>query len=369
MLKIKLTTATIFSLSLAAHAASISTYSQLRSNLEKTSKKNMVELINEFLKVSHPSRMVGTPGHLKAQEWLVAKIKSYDQKNSGTLIQEKFQPDIEEAKNFYQKDFKEQLIDKKVPTTHPEYQKWFKFTEHMKQKADQLKSEPGVNIIWEKPGLNTQKWLVVTAHYDTISHDVKTTLIDEKNSMPGANYNASGVAVALSLVKILATVDLNYSVQVVFLDWQGIGFLGSYHHAKSLKNSARNVLGVMNLDMLGQDSSYFDKTKKLGNMGVYLRARPDEESWVKKLATHGTRMTKKMDFEIKPNGFENSDNIRFWEQGFLSATYTQNWEEDFNPKFYQTPQDTPETLNHDTLYYGYQYLGGAVLGTLLDITK
>jgi hypothetical protein len=53
----------------------------------------------------------------------------------------------------------------------------------------------------------------------------------------------------------------------------------------------------------------------------------------------------------------------------MGGTFSQNWEDDFNPKFYQTPQDTPETLNHQTLYSSYQYLGGAVLGTLLDISQ
>jgi hypothetical protein len=72
---------------------------------------------------------------------------------------------------------------------------------------------------------------------------------------------------------------------------------------------------------------------------------------------------------MKPIGFENSDNFRFWENGFIGGTFTQNWEDDFNPKFYQTPQDTPETLNHQTLYSAYQYLGGATLGILLDLTK
>jgi len=365
---IKLTLVLISSFISSVGLCAPSTYSQMKSLLDKSSQKDVVGLVSEVVKVSAPSRMIGKPGHQKARDWIAAKVGSFDPKGSGKLIQEKFLPNIEAAKSFYQKDFDQQL-EGKVPTTHPEYQKWLKFTQHMKLTADSLKDTSAVNLIWEKTGINTKKWLVITAHYDTISHNPQTLLIDDKANMPGANYNGSGVAVLLSLIKVLAQTDLNYSVQVVFLDWQGVGFLGSLQHAQALKRSGREVMGVMNLEMLGQDTSYFDKTKKTGNMSVYYRSEPQEESFVKQLTGHGKMITEKVSFEMKPKGFENSDNIRFWEEGFLAATFTQNWEEDFNPKFYQTPQDTPETLNHDTLYHGYRYLGGAALGMLLDITK
>lgn len=310
--------------------------------------------------------MVGMPGHEKAKNWLIKNIKGYDKKSSGKLSVINFTPDAEEAKRFYQKDFDEK-VEGKISKVHPDYQKWLKFTSYMKGIVDKYKSHEGTNIVWEKQGIDTSKILLITAHYDTISHDPTSLLITETKPMPGANFNASGVAVALALIKNLAQIDLNYSVQVVFLDWQGIGFLGSYEYAKLMKDKAKNIMGVINLEMLGQDTSFMDKAKKTGNMSVYFR--PEDENFVKQLNKHGEKITSKITFEMKPQGFDNSDNVRFWEQGIIAATYSQNWEDDFNPKFYQTPQDTPETLNHETLYHAYQYLGGAVMGILLDITK
>ena len=237
----------------------------------------------------------------------------------------------------------------------------------MKLSAEKLKSVNGKNIIWQKAGIDSSKVLVVTAHYDTISHHKESLLINEQEAMPGANFNASGVVVALKLIQVLSQIDLNYSVQVVFLDWQGIGFLGSWYHAQQLKKSTQTILGVVNLEMLGQDTSFFDKTKKTGNMGVYYR--PQDEAFIRKLTQHGEKINQQVSFELKPVGFANSDNFRYWDQGILAGTFTQNWEMDFNPKFYQTPQDTSETLNQQTLYNGYQYIGGAVIGVLLDLTK
>jgi Peptidase family M28 len=358
----------IFNFSISAFGKAPGTFVQLRSELQRVTQRNIVEWVNGLVKAGAPSRMVGLPGHDMARDYIQQTIVSLDPKSTGKLIVSSVPVDVEAVKRFYQNDFDEKL-EGKVPSTHPEYRKWLRFTQSMKALAENKKSFPVQNITWEKAGLNSEKMLVVSAHYDTISHDKNTLLVNEKEQMPGANYNASGVSVALGLIKVLAGMDLNYSVRVVFLDWQGIGFHGSAQYAKELKDSGKDIMGVMNLEMLGQDTSFFDKTKKNGNMSVYLRNLSDEEKWVKKLTENGKNVTQKVSFEMKPNNFESSDNIRFWEQGFKSATFSQNWEDDFNPKFYQTSQDTAETLNHETLWYAYQYVGGALIGELLDLTK
>lgn len=363
---LKLITLAIFSCAISAHARAPGTYTQLRSEISKITQKNLVETVNKFVSESAPSRMIGKPGHDKARDFIVKSIQTIDPKSTGKLIVNTFTPDIEEAKRFYQEEFNNK-VEGKIPQTHPEYQKWLRFTTYIKAEAERFKSIQGTNIVWEKTGLKTNKVLLLTAHYDTITLDTKTMKIPENEPMPGANYNATGVAVALNLIKVLAQIDLNYTVQVVFLDWQSIGFLGSYEYAKDLKRTKKEIMGFVNLEMLGQDTAFIDKTKKKGNMVVYFR--PEDEKFVRKLNEHGTKMTSKVQFEMKPIGFEQSDNFRFWDQGFIGGTYTQNWEEDFNPKFFQTNQDTPETLNHETLYHAYQYLGGATMGTLLDITQ
>jgi hypothetical protein len=355
----------IFSLPLAQAKAPAS-YSQIRMELMSFTQKDLLNSLTTFVRESSPSRMVGQPGHEKAQAWLKKTILENDPKNTGSLREVSFSPDIEEAKAFYQKDFDEK-VEGKISPANPDYKKWLTFTSYMKGHAEKLRSTQGVNLIWEKVGKDPSKVLVVTAHYDTISHDPKTLLIADKAAMPGANFNASGVSIALGMIKALAKMDLNYSVQITFLDWQGIGFLGSYHYARELKSSGKAILGVMNLEMLGQDTSFFDKTKKTGNMCVYYR--PQDESFIQILQKHGPKITDKITFEAKPQGFENSDNFRFSEQGILSGTFSQNWEEDFNPKFFQSPQDTPETLNHQTLFSAFQYLTGALMATLGDVTK
>jgi Peptidase family M28 len=352
-------------------ASSPSTFISARSELQKVAQRKVINYVNELVSVSAPSRMIGMPGHEKAKTYIFEAIKKADAKSSGKLSLVTFNPDVEEAKRFYQKDFDEK-VEGKFNKMSAEYSRWNKFTKMMKDLAEKMKDTKGDNIIWEKSGLNSNKVLIITAHYDTISFDAQTMFIKPNEAMPGANYNASGVAVALSLIDTLSQFNLNYSVQVAFLDWQGIGYLGSYQYAKELKDlkkTGKEIIGVMNLEMLGQDTSYLDKVKKNGNMSVYTRPVSAEENWVKGLQAMGGKVSNKVTFELKPNSFENSDTFRFWEQDLKAATFSQNWEEDFNPKFYQTPLDTPETLNHETLYNSYLFIGGGVLGTLLDLTK
>ncbi len=361
-LMLKLIILAAFSLPEAFALRSPSTYFQLKNDLLRTSQKEILTFVNEIVSVSKPSRMVGKAGHTKAHAWLVEEIKKLDPKESGKIIRQDIAPDISEAKRFYESD-----LAKKKST--PEFSKWQKFSESMIEKSKSLSEEKVQNIIWEKAGLDSKKLLVITAHYDTISHDPSSLLIREDALMPGANFNASGVAVALGLIKTLAKFNLNYSVQIVFLDWQGVGFLGSFHHAKLLKESKKEVLGVLNLEMLGQDTTYLDKTKKLGNMKLYLNHNEEEEKWASKLLVHGQKMTSRVDFTLTPNNFDDSDNFRYSDVGFKTVTFSQDWENDFNPKFYQTSQDTPETLNHLTLYHNYLFIGGVSGGILLDLTK
>lgn len=336
------------SLSSLTFAKAPSTYFQVRNLISKTSQNEFIRTLNQFVKASSPSRMIGKPGHDNAVSFITDTIKAFDPKSTGKTTVDKFTPDISEAKNFYSR-----TSDRR--------------SSHLKKAAQKFSSLPGTNIIWEKEGLNPDKLLVVTAHYDTISLDNTTSQISENAAMPGANYNASGIAVALNLIKALAQSDLNYTVQVVFLDWQGIALLGSHHHAKELKKNKKDVLGFINLERLGQDTSFLDKTKQTGNMIVH--CRPQDEKFISGLNQHGLKMTSTVTFTPKMIELKDSDSHRFWEQGLQGGTFTQNIEDDFNPKFHQTPQDTPETLNHRTLYNGYLYIGGAVLGTLLDISK
>ncbi len=95
----------ISSLSLATFAKAPATYSQVRTELQKVSQKEIVFLVNSIVSNSLPSRMVGKPGHEKTRSYLLETIQKFDPKNSGKISSVSFVPDMTEVKSFYQKDF------------------------------------------------------------------------------------------------------------------------------------------------------------------------------------------------------------------------------------------------------------------------
>ena len=64
---LKLITLTIFSFVFSAYGRAPSTYFHVKSELDKNSQSDLIRFLNEFVKASAPSRMVGLPGHDKAK--------------------------------------------------------------------------------------------------------------------------------------------------------------------------------------------------------------------------------------------------------------------------------------------------------------
>jgi aminopeptidase YwaD len=103
------------------------------------------------------------------------------------------------------------------------------------------------NIIIEKFGSDSSKWIVVGAHYDTVEDS------------PGANDNGTGVSACLRMAKIIKDVDTKYSIRIINFSSEETGFDGSQHYVNNTLNNKDSVLLMFNLDQLGgtkgQDNS------------------------------------------------------------------------------------------------------------------
>lgn len=360
----------LLSFNIFAKNKQIKTVYNLRNHVEKIKKKELMNSLRLFVYKGKPNRFFASKGHKNFQDYLLATLKNYKVDDSIEVIEDIFDLNIEQGKKLYQSDFDNKVVPNFKPDS-AEYKKWSNFKQYMHTLLDKYKSYPGKNFIWEKKGSQKDKMIIITAHYDTVSHDSKTLKIDTSSLMPGADYNVSGVIIGLSLVKLLHDQDLKHTVRIVFLDAQTIGFLGSYDYAQKLKKEKDSIWGVFNLEMLGHDSKKFDKKKKYKNYKVYARSiKNDPDSKDKKLFDKINSFNKKtsvnIKFELARNDFISSDNFRFWDEGIPAITFSQNWEDDFNPK-YQTGNDFPETLNQESLYNSYRYIAQGVLAHLLDL--
>ncbi|MEH1854377.1 MAG: M28 family peptidase [Nostoc sp.] len=101
------------------------------------------------------------------------------------------------------------------------------------------KFSDGVNIFAERPGTNkATKAILVAAHYDTVA------------SSPGADDNASGVAVVLEIARLLGSRPTPRTLQLAFFDQEEAGLLGSQAFV-SKKARLQNLGGAIVMDMVG----------------------------------------------------------------------------------------------------------------------
>ena len=78
------------------------------------------------------------------------------------------------------------------------------------------------------------------AHYDSVA------------AGPGANDNASGVAVMLEAARVLAEEDLPFDLRVVAFGAEEIGLVGSAYYVDQLATAENDaVIAMINMDMVG----------------------------------------------------------------------------------------------------------------------
>ena len=94
-------------------------------------------------------------------------------------------------------------------------------------------------------------WVLVTGHYDSRATDV----MDPKLGAPGANDDASGVAVSLESARALSKLKLTGTVVFVAVAGEEQGLNGSKHLAQLAKAQGWPLEAVLNNDIVGGDTT------------------------------------------------------------------------------------------------------------------
>ncbi|MEG4913835.1 M28 family peptidase [Microcoleus sp. B7-D4] len=195
-----------------------------------------------------------------------------------------------------------------------------------------------------------EKPIVIGAHYDTVP------------GSPGADDNATGVAVLLELARDIASGPLKYPVQLVAFDMEEYGYLGSSHHAAKYKQQQKSIRLMISLEMLGycnhnpNSQSYPAGLKYFyPNSGNFialigtLRTVPDLINLSGKIRKSG----QPCEWLPVPNrglivpDTRRSDHVPFWDNGYpaIMVTDTANMR---NPHYHRE-SDRIETLDLDFL--------------------
>ncbi len=118
---------------------------------------------------------------------------------------------------------------------------------------------PSVEAIIPGQGPNRDKFVIIGGHQDSIHQANSRT--NPNAAAPGADDNASGVAVVLETFRVLASSDYKPDATIVFYTYaaEEVGLVGSQEVARSYSSQSKTVLGAMQIDMAMFASSGTDE--------------------------------------------------------------------------------------------------------------
>jgi len=191
--------------------------------------------------------------------------------------------------------------------------------------------------------------LILAAHYDTVE------------GSPGADDNASGLAVLLDVARRLAQTPLVRPVQFIAFCLEEEDLLGSRAYATHLATTSQSIHGAIVLECVGYASDKEGSQKAPPGIPVAVPSTGNFLAVIGNQAsaslTNGVAQAMACSVPVVPlivpgNGEQlpdtrRSDHTAFWEQGFPAVMITDT--ANFRNPHYHRPTDTIDTLNLDFL--------------------
>ena len=116
----------------------------------------------------------------------------------------------------------------------------------VKVKSDFIKKNISRNVIGFIEGSKFKdSFIYVTAHYDHLG------MMGNKTYFPGANDNASGIAMMLNIAKYYQTNKPKYSMVFIAFSGEEAGLIGSQHYVEHPLTALSNIKFLVNLDLMG----------------------------------------------------------------------------------------------------------------------
>ncbi|NLE43266.1 MAG: M20/M25/M40 family metallo-hydrolase, partial [Chloroflexi bacterium] len=201
------------------------------------------------------------------------------------------------------------------------------------------------NVIGEKTGqTHPDQIVLLTAHLDSRAASAP------HDPAPGADDNASGATALLIAADLLADLEFEYTVRVVFFTGEEQGMLGSYDYAAAVYSAGDDILGVINLDMIAWDAKYGPDIDLHSNTpSIFNDSDRLAQVFVSSIGVYGLNLTP----QIVDNGARFSDHSRFWDRGYPAIMAIEDYynasevaaePRDWNTN-YHTDKDTVGTLN------------------------
>jgi hypothetical protein len=210
---------------------------------------------------------------------------------------------------------------------------------------DQKYSSGGRNIIAEQTGaLYPDKKYIICAHYDAVADYC-------------ADDDVSSCSAILEIARLLAKHKFKYTIVYAFWDEEEVGMLGSAYYAKLAKKNNENIMGVLNVEMLGYDSDNDSK--------IDIHTKASSLTLSNKLAELNSTYDLTLKINVKNPGTDRSDHGSFWTQGYSAICFGEAFfSGDDNPS-YHSANDRLKLFNLP-YYYELSRLSLAAIATFAE---
>jgi aminopeptidase YwaD len=177
------------------------------------------------------------------------------------------------------------------------------------------------NIIVEKHGEDSNQWIIIGAHYDSV---------DES---PGANDNGSGVVATLQIARIIRDLNPRVGVRVINFGAEELGYIGSSHYVNNTLKSTDSIQLMINLDQLGGTLGK-DNSKIVCERDEFQNPSSNNELSALKTDTLATILTLYTDLMPVLSAAYASDYIPFESKGIVITGLYQ--ESDYKDHYHQS---------------------------------
>jgi hypothetical protein len=246
-----------------------------------------------------------------------------------------------------------------------------------------------------------KRMFLVTGHYDSRNSDT----LDDHGLAPGANDDASGVAVSLECARVLSKVRPPSTIVFAAVAGEEQGLNGSRHLAKLAKSEGWQLEGVLNNDIVGGNTTPGDTLQnklavRVFSEGIPATATPDQAKMIDSLGYTSDSPSRELArtileisqtynignmhkgestpgvgsfhpvLEFRRDRFlRGGDHTSFNQEGFAAVRFTE-WREDFNHQHQNVRTENGVEYGDLLKFVDFQYvahvaaLNAATLATL-----
>ncbi|HEY3703520.1 MAG TPA: M28 family metallopeptidase [Terracidiphilus sp.] len=237
---------------------------------------------------------------------------------------------------------------------------------------------------------------LVTGHYDSRN----TNVLDDHGFAPGANDDASGVAVSLESARVLSQLKFPASLVFVAVAGEEQGLVGSAHLARLAKEQGWNLLGVLNDDIVGGNTTPGETLQlkdriRVFSEGVPVSATAEQQRRIRALGAENDSPSRELARAVEDAGktyfpaagaggkpsfraflvsrpdryLRGGDHSSFNREGFAAVRLTE-WREDYNHQHQNVQRDARPVLGDLLEFVDFTYvarvarINAATLATL-----